>query len=237
MSPRILASLIVAAGLATPAAAQQIDYETGQYEYAEPATQDEGDAVVTETRDLDNAPLPAERIIPIRQAGPAPVFVPGAVVQGVDAATSTAPVQLVLPAVQMVTPSAPIYAGSGPVYYVHPGTAPGMAAPPPGYAIVPPSLPPGAQLVEFDRMGWLAACRARLAGYHPDDRDAAMAAIGGTALGYSPGRDHCEAYLDSYLASATAGTLAVQHSYGQPHFRQQYMLVPVTVLAPHQPRR
>jgi hypothetical protein len=85
-------------------------------------------------------------------------------------------------------------------------------------------MPVGAQVVSFDRNAWLNACRERLAGYEPADRDAAIAAIGGPALGYATGRDHCEGYLDWYMARATSGATAMPQQYAQ-----QYMLVQVTV--------
>lgn len=237
--------VMACATLAMPAFAQsedpEIAYETGQYEYAQ--LPDDGDDVVTETVPATPEPRPAVRVIPMRRTGPPPVFVPSPVVQviapavagvGADAQAVArvpaaapvryAPARQAAPviyayAVTSAAPLAQIAPASGTARAIYPSGA-GQ----PAYAYAPPPgvLPAGAQLVAFDRAIWLAECRNRLAGYAPEQRAAAMAALGGVAIGYTPANDYCAAYLDSWLASAAAGTLAVQPQYGQ-----QYMLVPV----------
>ncbi len=251
-TPTLTAALFAAPALAQQEPDPRIDYRSGQYQFPAQTSATQDAAVVTHTVPADEAPLPAERVIPARQTGPAPVFVPFPVVQ--DTRTA-APVQVVaqVPVGQaiVVAPVAayaqpPVYysypAPAAPVAYAYPSggaarviypagaTQPvGVGAPAYGYAqnyaAAAALLPAGAQIVTFDRGIWLTACRDRLAGYAPEDRDAAIAALGGAAAGYQPGRDHCESYLDSYMASAAAGTLTVPQQYGQ-----QYMLVPVTVL-------
>ncbi|TMM48187.1 hypothetical protein [Qipengyuania marisflavi] len=262
MSVRFILPLCASIALAAPVLAQpQIDYEAGQYVYAKTADAAQDDDVVTTTLPVEGAEITAARVIPMRQggrqAGAAPVFVSTPMIQPL---TTMQPV-VTLPAAAVpaptvaVVPRGPIY-NAGPVYYVDPRSIPAPQVAPPGgasrviypagraapapvqyavpqdYAQSASPIPAGSQLVTFDRAAWLGACRQRLSGYNARDRAAAIAALGGAAAGYSAGRDHCEAYLDSYMNSAAAGTLVPQQGYSQ-----QYMLVPVTVMVPQEPRR
>lgn len=260
----VISALAVSAALAAPALAQQIDYRSGQYEYPTEPTAAESDTMVTQTVAETQTPGAAERVIPVRRTGPAPVFVSNPVVQSIGVAqpvrlapqtpsavpasvSGTPPVfRAASPAAQPPVlytyqlaqpfPSAPVayaYPTGGAARVIYPAGAPApqptpstaYAYPQQSYVTTTAPLPVGAQVVSFDPAVWLAACRERIAGYDPEDRDAAMAALGGAALGYTPGRDHCAAYLDSYMASAAAGTLTVT-----PQYAQQYMLVPVTLV-------
>lgn len=261
-NPALIAAGVTFGALAAPALAQQIDYSSGQYQYPTEQTAAENDTVVTRTVAGDETPRPAVRVIPMREAGLAPVFVSNPVVQGVVAsqpagfaaqarvpAEATAAARVIAPAPTMaVLPSGPVYytyqvaAPVAPTAYAYPAGAASRVIYPAGaaqpvatrspaaayqqtYIATAAPLPPGAQLVSFDPAIWLAACRDRLATYDPADRDAAIASLGFAAAGYAPGGDHCAAYLDSYMASAAAGTLAAPRYYGQ-----QYMLVPAPAM-------
>lgn len=257
-NPVLIAAGATLGAVGAPALAQQIDYSSGQYQYPTEQTAAENDTVVTQTVAGDEAPRPAVRVIPMREAGLAPVFVSNPVVQGVVAsqparfaaqarvpaeATAAVPVIASAPTIT-VLPSAPVYytyqvaAPVASATYAYPAGASSRVIYPAGaaqpvairspeaayqqtYITTAAPLPPGAQLVSFDPVIWLAACRDRLATYDPADRDAAIASLGFAAAGYAPGGDHCAAYLDSYMASAAAGTLAPPRYYGQ-----QYILVP-----------
>lgn len=233
MSMRFALPVLIGTALATPAFAQTIDYGTGEHRLA---ASDAEDATVTQSAPAEQIPLPADRVIAQRRNGAVPpVFVSRPVIQGM-----TTPDVEGRPVAPIATP------GATPVYYAYPvqpqtpvpsGTlgyvppiAPGSVGYPQSYAAAAP-LPAGSQIVTFNRDNWLSACRERLAGYGSDaEREAAMGALGGAAAGQIPGQDRCEAYLDSYVNSASAGTLATQ-----PHYGQQYMLVPVTVMVPQMP--
>lgn len=210
MRSRISLALIGLSFVATPASAQdaQIDYEGGK----PPAESQATDMVVTHSEPAHEQVLPAQRVIPMRQTQPGtPVYVISPTIQ---------------PTMQAVQPGAQVvYAypvQQAPSYYVQGTPATGTYGTVPTTVYARPdaqvALPPGAQLVTFDRLGWLAECRKRLG---IDLRDPATAPVG---------PDECESYLDDYMASAAAGRIQPQPvTYGQ-----QYMLVPVTVLIPQQ---
>lgn len=217
--------------LTVPAAltAQTIDYDAGEYQYAEtpaPAPARPDDAV-TWSVPADVEVRPAERVIEARRAPAAvPVFVARPVVQG--ATVVAAPVH----AYRVAAPPAPlVYAAPVPSAYpaggasrvIYSGSSMPTVAPAGAYAVeLVGALPPGAQIVAFDRESWLADCRARLTGYAPEDRARVIATMGG-----APGAYDCEGFLASYMARAANGTLPLQPAYGQ-----SYMLLTVV---PQQP--
>ncbi len=241
------AAAAAAAMFCTPASAQQIYYEDGDYLYAVAAPPGMQDDVVTQTVVSPVAGYPtAQRVIPARtapvaQVGTVPVIVPPATGYGYR------------------TPEYPVNY-SAPAYAAYPA-----ARSIPARYGAPGHLPNGAQLVEFDRQTWLDECNYRIAQYDEHDRGRVIGALLGTLAGgiagnriadgdrlagtlagagvgalagglvgdaiddrhdaaYAYDRDYCAAYLDDYMAwaSADAATFTYVPS-------QQYMLVPVTV--------
>lgn len=197
MAARFLAgtaALGLAASAASPALAQQIYYEDGEYLYAVPASVMDQDAVVSQPAEspslnYDDAVayetvqprVTAQRVIPAR---PAP--------------TQYAPQQTILPAPQAGyshSASAPVvYVASPqvqPTYVVASRSIPANGygyAPAPqqyGYAAAPQSgyLPGGGQLVAFDRNAWLEECSARLGTYEDSDRGQVLGGLLGAAAG------------------------------------------------------
>lgn len=203
MCARTSLALIAFACLATAASAQepQIDYDSGE----PPVESQVADAVASQTEQAGEQVVPAQRVIPMRRSqATGPLYAVSPVVQPGDGVIYAYPVQQ---AATYYVQAAPVAGSRDPApatVYAHAGTQ--------------VALPPGAQLVTFDRPAWLTECRKRLG---IDLRDPATAPAG---------PDECEAYLDDYMASAAAGRIQPQPvAYGQ-----QYMLVPVTVLIPQQ---
>lgn len=245
---RLASSVLIVGLLASAAAAQEIDYDADQYKYPQAEDPSTDNDVVTQSQSETSVEgVAAERVILERHNGAAPQFVARPVIQP-TAALPTIPGRI-----ETARPSQPVVPspGTAPVLYAYPagsgnsvsGSAPGRdpalvaASPyemPQGYVMATAPLPAGAQLVAFDRAAWLTACRERLSGYAPQDRSAALAALGGAAMGYREGYDGCETYLDSYLANVSSGTMAPQATAPG----QAYMLVPVTVIvvADHPPQ-
>ena len=190
------AALGLAALAASPALAQQIYYEDGDYLYAVPAPVTSQDAVVSQPVDaprviyqdgvayerIDNRPA-AQRIIPARSAPPQEV-----------------PQRIILPAPQ----ASYAYPGAGPVVYAPspqvqptysvaarsiPASGYGYAPAPQqyyGYAAAPQQsgyLPGGGQLVAFDRNAWLEECSRRLSTYEDSDRGQVLGGLLGAAAG------------------------------------------------------
>lgn len=240
---RLPTTLVVAALLASSASAQDIDYDAGSYDYPRASDPVLDDDVVTE-QEAATAPqgVTAERVIMERRNGAAPQFVSRPVVQSSGPASGkpapagpvgTAPNVMPSNGAAPVLFAYPVRQAGGAVAGTRPGSDPALVAASPyempqGYVMATAPLPAGAQLVAFDRAAWLGACRDRLATYQPEERSAALAALGGAAMGYRAGYDACETYLDSYLANASTGG-AVQETTAPG---TAYMLVPVTIAVP-----
>lgn len=225
-----LAGMAVSLMIAAPLSAQRIDYGSGNYQY--PQTMDAAldDDVVTQT---DAAVVTAEGDLR-SDDGETVILVPRPVVQSVAQIDSEAAAGETLAGHDYGTPiSVPTSPGGAarsiparragqdpaPVTLspVHAGTR---------YLMVTDPVPAGGQLVTFDRGAWLASCHERLATYPESARDAALAALGGAAMGYRQGVDRCETYLDSYIAAASASDIPAAGSTAPG---QMYMLVPITV--------
>lgn len=229
-----------------------LEYEIGGYEYAEPlpeevAEQEVQPRIVPEPTEERGA----QRAIQARQDGTTPKFIERPVLQplrtvdpdrtgmigttaaGADFAQDSA----VEPAVtytdsppvesgaigSTVTPMlAPVDRNGGGQTYVY-------------RAGEEPRLPLGGRVVQFDRAAWLQECSRRLApqrGYIDNSDEY----YDYEEIEYDPERANaatlrCEAYLDSYMASARSGGL---RSSASP--TGDYMLVPVTVMQIQQAR-
>jgi len=189
------AALGFAALAASPALAQQIYYEDGEYLYAVPAPAMAQDAVVSQ---------PVEAPTVIYQDGVAyervePRIAARRVIPSRDAPVQQAPQQIILPAPQ----SAYAYPAYVPVTYAPapqeqvtyvvasrsiPANGYGYAPAPQqyGYASAAPQsgyLPGGGQLVAFDRNAWLEECSARLSTYEDSDRGQVLGGLIGAAAG------------------------------------------------------
>ncbi len=188
------AALGVMALVATPAAAQQIYYEDGDYLYAVPAPVEAQDAVVSQ---------PVETPTVIYQDGVAyqrvePQSTARRVIPSRTAPVQQAPQQIILPAPQPAY-AYPAYAPvtyapapQGQPYVVASRSIPANGygyAPAPqqyGYASAAPQsgyLPGGWQLVAFDRNAWLEECSARLSTYEDSDRGQVLGGLIGAAAG------------------------------------------------------
>ena len=229
---------IAAAGIvlliaATPAIAQDIDYQAGQYEYPVSAPEIVQPATATAKGTVF---VPSPTIQPIETvAVPASTAEP-AITHTPVAQASTRPVIVAQPVEPASVPAAYAYpthlpATQGASRVIYRAPTPYAATPAYGYAQQPnyaagPALPPGARLVEFNREDWLGQCHERLTRHHDfkkrEDRLRASEAA----------MTECTTYLDDYMARAAAGAVAQpQAVYGQ-----EYMLVPVTVAVPQELR-
>lgn len=210
MRLRVSIALIGISGIATAAVAQQPQPVAEENAAEDVAAVSAGGA---QTQAAVDAVLSAQRVIPARQTqATGPVYVVSPVIQPTETQAVQPGTQIVY-AYQFQQPST-IYVQGMPVAGAYPQTH-GVTYAYPGAQV---ALPPGAQLVTFDHLAWIAECRRRL-GIDLRDPSAAPALP-----------DECESYLDDYMASAAAGQLQPQPAaYGQ-----QYMLVPVTVTIPQQ---
>ena len=254
MTMRII--IVLTSGVAMfPAAAfaqDALEYGVGEYEYAEPLPEEMDDN--TAEPEIRLEPIEergAQRVIESRQDGSTPTFVERPVLQplrtvdpdrsGIAGNTAAgadfADDSVVQPAVtyattpqvtsgafgsaEMRTPG-PVYRGGAGQSYVY-------------RAGEEPRLPLGGRVVQFDRAAWLQECSRRLApqrGYIDNSDDY----YDYEEIEYDPERataamSRCEAYLDSYMASARSGGLRNSASS-----TGDYMLVPVTVMQPRQAR-
>ncbi|MFA6218804.1 MAG: hypothetical protein WC692_03385 [Erythrobacter sp.] len=230
--------------LPAAAAAQNLDYATGDYQYVEQQGESE-----TQTREEDRA---VPRVIPERQDGAPVIFAPRPVAQ---------PVATVEPDDYADIPPGPAEQGEArlaagevlpektllyayPAIYQHPARAAGATrviyrareTVPQAYGYIyqeaEPPVPAGGRLVQFDREAWLAECSRRIAPRAGGDGDDEIAADRDHPRHIEPtlddkSRQSCETYLDGYMQSAQTGGLHGQYSQSG-----QYMLVPVTVLVP-----
>lgn len=249
MTKKLLFTLGIA-GFASAVNAQEIDYETGNYEYAQPAPELDDD-VVTQTELTEDPVRSAQRVIPLRQEPR--VFVSSPTVQSTiyheDSSGMTSSDTAFVSRPSM-TDSGVVDSRASVVSLFQPTD---MTEPPNTATAYPFSserimvgrpLPAGAQIVRFDRAEWLEECRARLDTYDEGDRynilgvsvsagagTASGAAVGDTIGNKSDARhdsySQCQAYLDGYLdrAQSSAGRIPNIHD-------GQYMLIPVTVLVP-----
>ncbi len=229
-----------------------LEYEIGGYEYAEPLaeqnaedgdeprivlelTEDRGAKRAIQSRQDETSPVFVERPVlqPLRTVDPDRTGMIGTAAAGADFAQDTA-VQVPV----TYTDAPPVASGAiGSTVTPMPAPAGRSGA---GRTYVyragqEPRLPLGGRVVQFDRAAWLQECSRRLApqrGYTDNseeyydyeeieyDPERAIAAMG-----------RCEAYLDSYIASARSGALRNSTSS-----TGDYMLVPVTVMQPRQAR-
>ena len=236
MSLRI--SFIIASSLVPGTAfAQEIGYDEFDYLYAESvasrsdsvpilATDDvlgpteEGSTLLTFTapaeRQARRAPGPASRVIPARTAPE--------VIENSSAAGLNNPPRI---------RERPVIAVPNSERFSERGAFPN------------PVLPPGGELVTFDQAAWLSECRLRLklpmkiarsgddgARANPTQASAQPSGAQHSSTEAElwesyPFPDVCEQYLKDYIASATSGSFTV---VTEP--RQQYFLVPVTVMVP-----
>lgn len=199
MTPRI--SLFLAAGtacVASNASAQEAgaDYANDDYVIAVPADVATSAPVTIEPlseAQVDmQAVAPAVRSIPPRAQqstgvgyAQTPAIAP---VTAVPAYGSSMPSgnPIVAPVQHpMVTAARPVYTNrqGQPSYYVYPsgavGGGQGMTYGQPGQLPVPP----GGQVVTFDRAAWLRECDARLGSYEEQDRGKILGAVGGAVAG------------------------------------------------------
>lgn len=198
MAARLLTSAAALGAMAlaaSPAVAQQIFYEDGEYLFAVPAPVMAQDAVVSQAVEAPSVTgedgvtynpsdtVTAQRVIPAR-----------------NAPEQYAPQQIILPAPQ------PAYAGPAyaPIIYSpsRQAQAPYVVAsrsiPAGGYGYAPAAqqysgyaaapqqsgyLPGGGQLVSFDRNVWLEECSSRLSTYEDSDRGQVLGGLIGAAAG------------------------------------------------------
>ena len=254
MTMRIIIALTSGVAMFPAAAFAQgaLEYGVGEYEYAEPLPEETEDNAVDPSIRLEPTEAQgAQRVIEARQDGTTPTFVERPVLQplrtvdpdrsgiadntasGADFVEDSAvhaPVTYAntRPVAAEVVGSAetrmqgPVYrSGSGQSYVYRAGEE--------------PRLPLGGRVVQFDRAAWLQECSRRLApqrGYIDNSDEY----YDYDEIEYDPERanaamSRCEAYLDSYIASARSGGLRnIASSTGD------YMLVPVTVMQPRQAR-
>lgn len=196
MTPRI--SLLFAAGtacIASTAAAQDAgaDYANDDYVIAVPVEMAEpevvGIQVLSEEQTDRQAVTPATRVIPARQ--PQPVDVVYSQTPTIQPVVTNCGYEYSVPSGNpMVQPAQPVqqpvYTAQGqqqvPVYYAYPVGSP--TGQPMAYGQRGQyALPPGAQVVTFDRATWLRQCDERLATYETQDRGKALGAIGGAVAG------------------------------------------------------
>ena len=229
-----------------------LEYEIGGYEYAEPLPDEVSEQEVEPLIVLE--PIEergAQRAIQARQDGSAPTFVERPVLQplrtvdpdrtgmiGAPAAGADFAEDSAVAAPMTYTDAPPVASGAiGSTVTPMPVPVDRSGA---GQTYVyrageEPRLPLGGRIVQFDRAAWLQECSRRLApqrGY-TDNSDEYYDY---EEIEYDPVRANaatrqCEAYLDSYMASARSGGLRNSASS-----TGDYMLVPVTIMRPQQAR-
>lgn len=206
-------------------AQEAIAYDTGDYAYPQ------------EARDVAPVPAPDAAIVFREKAvvQPIPSIDPDTQVSTDAAMSEPAPVVAeAAPATQILYAYPAVYAqppapgGASRVIYREgdPRAAGGYTY---VYESSVPTLPAGGRIVEFDREGWLAECRRRIAPvtYNDDGDNGDWADNRGMASESGNDGGRCEAYLDGYMESARTGGL-----HGHTSSSGDYMLVPVTVMVP-----